>query len=62
MDARGSKLMFQMNELEEESGEAEASDVMVDLKTSTVKSVHARWLMAAHEEMSTRTVLIKTGL
>ena len=36
-------------------------NVIVDLKMSTLKPIHARWVIDTHETMSVKTDLIQSG-
>jgi len=61
-DWYSAQVIRQIDEREDETGEVPiSSDVVVDLKTSVLKPIHANWIISTHENMSTRTDLIQMG-
>jgi len=59
-DWYSAQVMQQLNQQEDITGDRE-SNVIVDLKTSVIKPVHAQWIISTHQIMSTRTDLIQSG-
>ena len=49
--------------MEDESGDdqIDVSRVNVDLRTSVLKPIHAKWVMSTHEIVSTKGSLITSG-
>ncbi|CAG2250108.1 unnamed protein product [Mytilus edulis] len=54
------QVVHQLNHQEDITGE-HAPKVIVDLKTSVMKPIHAQWVVSTHQIISTRTDLIKSG-
>jgi len=44
-----------------ETMDGDAEEFTVDLKTSTIKPVHAQWLVSTHQEIGTRRDVIRCG-
>lgn len=48
-----------VNQVGDDHGDV--STVVVDMKTSTIKPIHAKWLIETHENISIKTGVIQTG-
>ncbi|VDH90101.1 Hypothetical predicted protein [Mytilus galloprovincialis] len=59
-DWYSAQVVQQLNHQEDITGER-APKVIVDLKTSIMKPIHAQWVVSTHQIISTRTDLIKSG-
>ena len=57
------EVISQLSDMEDESGDdhIDVSRVNVDLRTSVLKPIHAKWVMSTYEILSTKALLITSG-
>lgn len=60
-DWYSAEIMQLLKQQEADSGDGASNSVVVDTKTSVIKPIHANWVIATHQKMSTRSDLIQMG-
>ncbi|CAC5413807.1 unnamed protein product [Mytilus coruscus] len=60
-DWYSAEVIHQINEQEDSTGEIAPDNVVVNMRTSVLKPIHANWIVSSHNKISTRKDLIQLG-